>query len=33
MPPGSSVKVTVRRSGQEMDIPVTVGRRPAESDG
>jgi serine protease Do len=32
-PPGSSIKVTVRRSGQEMDIPVTVGRRPAESDG
>jgi len=31
--PGSSVKVTVRRGGQQMDIPVTVGRRPAESDG
>jgi serine protease Do len=33
VPPGSSVKITVRRGGQEMEIPVTVGRRPSESDG
>jgi serine protease Do len=33
VPPGSSVTITVRRGGQQMDIPVTVGRRPAESDG
>jgi serine protease Do len=32
-PPGSTVKVTLRRGGQRMDIPVTVGRRPADSDG
>ncbi len=31
--PGSSVKITIRRGGQQMDIPVTVGRRPSESDG
>jgi serine protease Do len=31
--PGSSVTITVRRGGQQMDIPVTVGRRPSESDG
>lgn len=30
LPPGSSVRVTVRRQGREMDIPVIVGRRPAE---
>jgi serine protease Do len=33
VPPGSSVTLTIRRGGQQMDIPVTVGRRPAESDG
>jgi serine protease Do len=33
VPPGNSVRMTVRRGGQEMDISVTVGRRPAESDG
>jgi serine protease Do len=31
--PGASATITIRRSGQQMDIPVTVGRRPAESDG
>jgi serine protease Do len=28
--PGNSIRVTVRRQGREMDIPVNVGRRPAE---
>jgi serine protease Do len=31
--PGSNVKITVRRSGQQMDISVTVGRRPNGTDG
>ncbi|HBK05135.1 MAG TPA: endopeptidase [Acetobacteraceae bacterium] len=30
VPPGNSVRVTVRRQGREMDIPVNVGRRPSE---
>lgn len=30
VPPGNSIRVTVRRQGREMEIPVTVGRRPAE---
>ena len=30
VPPGNSVRVTVRRQGREMEIPVNVGRRPAE---
>ncbi len=29
-PPGNAVKLTVRRGGQNLEIPVTVGRRPAE---
>lgn len=28
--PGSVVRVTVRRNGRELTIPVTVGRRPSE---
>ena len=32
-PPGNAVKLTVRRGGQNMDIAVTVGRRPAEQQG
>ena len=32
-PPGNAVKLTVRRGGQNVDIPVTVGRRPAEQQG
>jgi serine protease Do len=28
--PGNSVRVTIRRQGHEMEIPVNVGRRPAE---
>jgi serine protease Do len=28
--PGNGIRVTVRRQGREMDIPVNVGRRPAE---
>ncbi|MBN8902118.1 MAG: trypsin-like peptidase domain-containing protein, partial [Rhodospirillales bacterium] len=31
--PGNTVKLTVRRQGREIDIPVTVGRRPQESAG
>jgi serine protease Do len=27
--PGNSIRVTVRRQGREMEIPVSVGRRPA----
>jgi serine protease Do len=30
VPPGNNVRVTVRRQGREMEIPVTIGRRPAE---
>jgi serine protease Do len=28
--PGNNVRVTVRRQGRELEIPVTVGRRPSE---
>jgi serine protease Do len=31
--PGNSARVTVRRQGHEMEIPVTVGRRPSEQAG
>ena len=27
-PPGNTVRVTVRRQGREIEIPVAVGRRP-----
>jgi len=30
VPPGNNIRVTVRRQGREMEIPVSVGRRPAE---
>ena len=30
---GSGVRLTVRRQGREIEIPVTVGRRPVESSG
>jgi serine protease Do len=30
VPPGDSVRVTIRRQGREMDISVNVGRRPTE---
>jgi serine protease Do len=30
VPPGNSVRVTIRRQGHEMEIPMNVGRRPAE---
>lgn len=32
-PPGDSVRLTVRRQGRDMDIAVTVGRRPNETAG
>jgi serine protease Do len=31
--PGNSVRLTVRRQGRDMDLPVVVGRRPPEQDG
>ena len=31
--PGDAVRVVVRRQGREVEIPVTVGRRPAEQAG
>jgi serine protease Do len=31
--PGNSVTLTVRRAGQNVQIPVTVGRRPSEQQG
>ncbi len=31
--PGSALRLTVRRHGQAMTVPVTVGRRPSESNG
>nr|WP_294529417.1 trypsin-like peptidase domain-containing protein [uncultured Rhodopila sp.] len=30
VPPGNSVRVTIRRQGREMDFSVNVGRRPTE---
>lgn len=33
VPPGNSVRLTVRRTGREMEINVTVGRRPTEQQG
>jgi len=27
------VSLSIRRQGREMDIPVTIGRRPAEGAG
>ena len=32
-PPGNEVRLTVQRSGHEMDISVTVGRRPESENG
>ena len=31
--PGNAVKLTIRRAGQNLDLPVVVGRRPAEQQG
>ena len=28
--PGASVNLSIRRQGREIEVPVTVGRRPAE---
>jgi len=33
VPPGNNIRVTVRRQGREVDIAVTVGRRPREQAG
>jgi serine protease Do len=32
-PPGREVRLSVRRQGRELDIPVTVGRRPNSDQG
>jgi serine protease Do len=32
-PPGNNVRLSVRRQGRDMDVSVTVGRRPPESAG
>ena len=29
--PGSSVSLSIRRQGRDIDVSVTVGRRPAEA--
>ncbi len=31
--PGNSARLTVRRAGREMEIPVNVGRRPTDNQG
>ena len=31
--PGSALRLTVKRRGQAMSVPVTVGRRPNEGNG
>ena len=31
--PGSSIRVSIRRGSKDMDIPVSVGRRPSEQAG
>ena len=33
VPPGNTVRITVRRQGQDMFIPVIVGRRPPDQAG
>jgi len=32
-PPGNTVRLTVRRQGKDIEVPVTVGRRPDTSAG
>ncbi|MCL2428944.1 MAG: trypsin-like peptidase domain-containing protein [Alphaproteobacteria bacterium] len=32
-PPGNNVRLTVHRQGRDMEVPVTIGRRPAEQAG
>jgi len=32
-PPGNILRLTVRRQGRDIDIPVTVGKRPTEQPG
>ncbi len=31
--PGNAIHLTVRRAGQSLEVPVTVGRRPTEQQG
>jgi serine protease Do len=33
VPPGKDVNLSIRRQGREIDVSVTVGRRPAEGAG
>ncbi len=32
IPPGGAARLSVRRAGQTLDVPVSVGRRPAEPE-
>lgn len=32
-PPGNILRLTIRRQGRDIDIPVTVGKRPTEQPG
>jgi serine protease Do len=31
--PGNKIRLTIRRQGQTLEVPVTVGRRPPENNG
>ncbi len=33
IPPGNTASLSVRRGGRDMDVSVTVGRRPANDQG
>lgn len=33
MPPGKQVRLTVRRQGHEIALPITIGRRPSDTPG
>ena len=33
LPPGTTVRLTVLRQGRDVEVPVTVGRRPSTSSG
>ena len=33
VPPGNNARVVIRRQGRDIDVPVTVGRRPTEQAG
>ena len=33
VPPGNNARVVIRRQGRDIEVPVTVGRRPTEAAG